>query len=209
MRIGQINYLYTAPEYVVPLIIGLVAAFAYRIVWLGVLCTLTLALLLIFFRGWWGLPPKDPNAIMCPCDGRVMRVLDHKDLGLTQVSIFLNVHNNHVQYMPFSGTVERIVHKDGEFHPAYMFEKSQLNERTEMLLHTSFGKIVLVQIAGLVARRIVSLVKEGERVERGQPIGLIKLGSRVDLWLPRDKVAVLVQEGDRVYIGDVLGRWDS
>lgn len=170
------------------------------------LCGAVLVLLLIFFRGWRGQVNGDEDAIVSPCDGKVLRVIEHRDLGYTQVAVFLNLHNIHVQYMPMDGIVKSIRHKNGEFHPAYLFEKSSLNERTETVLATDIGDVTIVQLAGLVARRIVSLTDVGRAVSKGDPLGLIKLGSRVDIWLPSSTTKVDALQGQRVRIGDVIAR---
>lgn len=201
---GAYNYIHTAPEYLVGLAVAAVAACALRSGKGLALCGLVLVLLLTFFRGWRGLVPPSPDAIMCPCDGKVLGVVEHRELGYTQVAVFLNVHNIHVQYMPMDGVVKSIQHKAGEFHPAYLFEKSSLNERTETVLETRIGDVTIVQLAGLVARRILPLTAVGQRVAKGDPLGLIKLGSRVDIWLPSANVEVRVSRGQRVRIGDVI-----
>ena len=115
----------------------------------------------------------------------------------------MNIHNVHVQYAPLGGRVKSITHKAGEFHPAYFFEKSQYNERVETILETAVGDIKVVQLAGQVARRIVSFLNVGEEIARGQPIGLIKFGSRVDMWIPSANInKIHVKEGDRLRIGE-------
>jgi phosphatidylserine decarboxylase len=123
---------------------------------------------------------------------------------MVQICIFLNIHNTHIQYSPFDCTVKSIQHKEGSFHPAYLLQKSKYNERTEYILYNNvFGDVKFVQIAGQLARRIVSLVKTGEQVPAMAPIGLIKLGSRCDVYV---KGQLLVKKGDRVRIGDPLVR---
>jgi phosphatidylserine decarboxylase len=132
----------------------------------------------------------------------VSDIIQHGDM--VQICVFLNIHNTHVQYSPFDCTVKSIQHKDGTFHPAYLLQKSKFNERTEYILHNNvFGNVKFVQIAGQLARRIVSFVEEGERVLAMAPIGLIKLGSRCDVYVRGN---LLVSKGDRVRIGDPLVR---
>jgi phosphatidylserine decarboxylase len=109
-----------------------------------------------------------------------------------------------VQYSPFECTVKSIKHKEGSFHPAYLLEKSQYNERTEYVLHNKhFGDVPFVQIAGQLARSIVTFVQTSQTVSAMEPIGLIKLGSRCDIYVPRGHT-ILVKEGDRAKIGDPL-----
>jgi phosphatidylserine decarboxylase len=121
----------------------------------------------------------------------------------TRISVFLNIHNVHVQYAPLDGTIRSVVHKPGAFHLAYLFEKGELNERRVTTLDTRIGTVRVVQIAGLVARRTHPLVSPGDRVSQGDSLGLIKFGSRVDLWLP-EGFNVLVAPGQRVHIGEAL-----
>jgi phosphatidylserine decarboxylase len=198
------NYLHKAPEYLVALALVAAGAWTLRSGKGLALCGVVLVLLLTFFRGWQGHVVADPHVITCPCDGKVLRVVRHRNLGYTQVAVFLNVHNIHVQYMPMDGVVKSIQHKKGEFHPAYLFEKSALNERMETVLGTRIGDVKIVQLAGLVARRILSLTTIGKAVVKGDPLGLIKLGSRVDLWLPSANAEVTAFEGQRVRIGDAI-----
>jgi len=200
------NYIYTAPEYLAPLLVIIIIALIMS--WNTVTWTAAALLvgLLVFFRGWTGPFEKDASKIMCPCDGRILRIVPHPETGFVQIAIFLNVHNNHVQYMPCDGMVQSTKHKEGEFHPAYLFEKSALNERQETVIRTQIGDITVVQIAGLVARRIVSFVKANDSKYKGDPLGLIKFGSRVDIWLPMKQVQVRADlvVGKRVRIGDTL-----
>lgn len=202
---GQSNYLWTAPEYVfLCCFLGAMAVW-WRSLWLGGVAFVATTLVLAFFRPWTGDAPTDPSVIMCPCDGKVLDVVQHPS-GILQIAVFLNVHNIHVQYAPLDGTVTKQEYHTGTFVPAYMFEKSSYNERMETTLQTTIGSVTVVQIAGQVARRIVSLTSEGAVLTKGQPFGLIKLGSRVDVWLPAGKVMPLCKKGQRVRIGDTIAR---
>lgn len=166
-----------------------------------------LALLLFFFRTWRGTITAVDH-LTSPCDGTVLRVVLHPSLGYAQVAVFLNLHNIHVQYAPCDGIVTRVAHTPGKFHPAYLFDKGPLNERVETTLDTRFGRVYVVQIAGMLARRIASFVGPGNPVVQGQALGLIKFGSRVDLWIPTAtlRIAPHVRAGARVRIGDPLAR---
>jgi phosphatidylserine decarboxylase len=204
------TYIHHAPEAIwIPLFIVVLAQLADSAT--GVFLGIGLfALLLAFYRGatfpkrYQALPP---NVLTAPCDGKLLRVVHHPTIQQTQIAIFLNIHNIHVQYVPISGTLTSIVHKPGEFHPAYLFEKSSLNERVETTLSTSVGDVRIVQIAGLVARRIVSFHSAPTYVHRSDPLGLIKFGSRVDIWLPTSAIQTFLtptEPGTRIRIGDPL-----
>lgn len=206
-----VNYIHYAPEYIIVWAILFASAIYMKSIVLLTFSVFIFITLLFFFRGWLGTPKNivgnvKNEVLSCPCDGKVMDVIVHRERGYVQFAIFLNVHNIHIQYTPCHGTVLSVEHKDGEFHPAYMFEKSALNERTETIVGSPvFGKVHIVQIAGLVARRIVSMLHPGEQVVHGQPLGLIKLGSRVDVWVPLQKdLTIRAKRNDRIYIGDVL-----
>lgn len=161
-------------------------------------------LMFAFYRGAsFDLTNLHNNHMICPCDGKVLNIKYHENH--IQIAVFLNVHNVHVQYVPFDGIIEDMKYHAGEFKPAYMLEKSQYNERLETTIATSVGHVHVIQIAGLIARRIVPFHKINARVKRGDPFGLIKFGSRVDVWIPRERVAaILVKNDDRVRIGDPI-----
>jgi phosphatidylserine decarboxylase len=195
------NYIGYAPEYIAILAILWILAAKFKSILLSILSLIVTVCVLWFFQGALFLPTYiDPNILYCPCDGVVSDIIQHGDM--VQISIFLNIHNTHVQYSPFDCTVKRITYRDGTFHPAYLLQNSQFNERTEYVLHNEvFGDVLFVQIAGQLARRIVSFVQEGDRVAAMEPLGLIKLGSRCDVYV---KGNLLIKKGDRVRIGDPL-----
>jgi phosphatidylserine decarboxylase len=202
------NYIAHAPEAVIlPLVLFSIAVvFKKKYIAIGIL--IIFMCLLFFYRG----APRaelevaskySDNIVIAPCNGRIMKIIERGDK--LQLSVFLNVHNIHVQYVPIGGRVRSIMHKDGEFHPAYFFEKSQFNERVETIIETFVGDVHIVQIAGQVARRIVSFLEVGEKVERSDPLGLIKFGSRVDIWLPKTHVkSIHVKEDEVVNIGQPI-----
>jgi len=205
------NYIHYAPEALwVPMVFFIVGALCSSILTMAT-STVILIILLMFYRGAT-ITSEMRNApadlLVAPCDGKLLRMVQHAN-GQTQIAIFLNIHNIHVQYVPFSGTITSIVHKPGEFHPAYLFEKSSLNERVETTFDTAAGTIRVVQIAGLIARRIVSFHSPNTYVHRLNPLGLIKFGSRVDIWVPTQSIrSILVstESGTRIRVGDPLFR---
>jgi phosphatidylserine decarboxylase len=203
------NYISYAPEAAIIPLAGLVVAMWMRSV-RGVIGALTLfVLMLAFYRGDCHRPTTAPaapaSAIISPCEGRIMTIDRRHDY--IRVATFLGIHNVHVQYAPVSGEIVSVTHKAGEFVPAYFFEKSKYNERVETVIRPAKGSgdVTVVQIAGQIARRIVPFKRPGERVTAGEPLGLIKFGSRVDIIIPRWLIHNLhVSEGELVKIGDLI-----
>lgn len=158
-----------------------------------------------FFRHPSRVPPLRPGLIVAPADGEVA-LIDQSapppELGLgdtprTRVAVFLSIFDVHVQRMPITARVERVEHRPGAFLSADRPEASDGNERTSMLLRTDDGvELVVSQIAGLVARRIVCHAQPGDRLPIGETYGLIRFGSRVDTYLPPD-AQLLVTLGQR------------
>jgi phosphatidylserine decarboxylase len=146
-----------------------------------------------FFRDPPRTTPTDLDAVICPADGRVV-IIDSAspppELGLGEeklprICIFMNVFNVHVNRSPVDGIIERIAYMPGKFLNASFDKASTQNERCSLLLRTPRGhRVVCIQIAGLIARRIICRVKEGAALTAGQRFGLIRFGSRVDVYLP-------------------------
>ena len=146
-----------------------------------------------FFRDPERVPPTDPNLIVSPADGiicLVQKVSIPKELGahttpVWRISVFMSVFNVHVNRMPATGTITKTHYIPGKFLNASLDKASEFNERHLYLMETSQKQtLAFVQIAGLVARRILSFVVEGQKLERSQRFGLIRFGSRVDVYLP-------------------------
>ena len=165
-----------------------------------------------FFREPVRVPPTRPGLVVAPADGVVAlqdTAVPPSELGLgsapvPRVSVFLSVLDVHVQRSPVGGTVARVVHTPGAFLSADLPAASTDNERTCVLLHTDDGhRVGVVQIAGLVARRIVCHLTEGDRTERGATYGLIRFGSRVDTYLPVGS-RLLVDVGQRMVGGETV-----
>src|SRR5687768_16493283 len=162
-----------------------------------------------FFRNPSRIIPQDPNAVVSSGDGKVIaieeefepRYLKEKSIRLT---VFLKVFDVHVNRMPCAGTVEGISYQPGQFLVASKPEATLRNEQNAVMLKTVSGaKVLCVQVAGLIARRIVCWVGQGERVQRGERFGLIRFGSRMDTFLPLgSKICVAV--GDRVKGGETI-----
>jgi phosphatidylserine decarboxylase len=169
-----------------------------------------------FFTGWFFRnPPRRvpdaPNLVVSPGDGRVLAVVEEEEPRFLKgrairVSIFLSPLNVHINRTPCAGKVVAIGYSPGKFLVASRPEATLQNERTAVLLETEDGRLVLcVQVAGYVARRIVCWLSEGEKVTRGERYGLIRFGSRMDLYVPVG-TSVKVVEGDDVRGGEsVIG----
>jgi phosphatidylserine decarboxylase len=176
--------------------------------WLAAIGTLWCA---YFFRDPERVTPVRDGIVVAPADGRVSRVVNAvpaKDLGLGErplprVSIFMSVFDCHVNRSPVTGKIERIVYRPGAFVNADLDKASEDNERNCFLIATDGGRIGVVQIAGLVARRIVCFVRQGASVGIGERIGLIRFGSRVDVYLP-EGVRPLVAEGQTAIAGETI-----
>src|SRR5258708_19784224 len=164
-----------------------------------------------FFRDPERVIPSERGAVVSPGDGRVVVVTDEENAGRPgkRVSIFLAVWNVHVNRSPAAGTVTKIDYRPGKFLAAMRERASMENEQNVFTLSTDAGEMVFKQIAGLIARRVVSWKKPGEKVARGERIGLVRFGSRVDVWVPKE-AEILVKVGENVKGGSsVLARWPA
>src|SRR5216684_2983588 len=173
-----------------------------------------------FFRDPERVIPTEPGAVVSPADGRVVVVNDEENAGRPgkRVSIFLAVWNVHVNRSPAAGTITNMEYRPGKFLAAMRERASVENEQNVFTLSTDGGEMVFKQIAGLIARRVVSWKKAGEKVARGERIGLVRFGSRVDLWVPKE-AEILVKVGDNVRGGSsvlallpvkpVAGKWGA
>src|SRR5215831_15196212 len=154
--------------------------------WIGTVLTIWCAL---FFRDPVRVTPVRDGVVVSPADGRI--------------SVFMSVFNCHVNRSPVTGRIERIVYRPGAFINAELDKASEDNERNSLVIGTSQGRIGVVQIAGLVARRIVCFAKEGQAIGAGERFGLIRFGSRLDVYLP-DGVKPLVSEGQTAVAGETV-----
>ncbi len=198
------------PFVILPALAGLLAwLFGYAPV--ALLLWLLGLFSLAFFRDPARSSDASADAVLAPADGKVLKLtdapLEFAAIGLPrQVSIFMSPANVHVNRAPISGTVTKAAYKAGRKFPAYRDKASELNEHSVVVIEGQAGKVGYKQIAGAVARRVVCDLAEGEVVERGQRVGLIKFGSRVDVFLPAS-AAIAVAAGERTRAGvTVLAR---
>jgi phosphatidylserine decarboxylase len=159
-----------------------------------------------FFRDPERTTPVSPNGVIAPADGRVTIVDEPEDSFVgpaTRVSIFLSPFDVHVTRSPIPGLVVGTVYTSGRFLPAYRPEAGAENERCAVHIEGAGTRVTVVQIAGVVARRVVCRVGAGDKLEAGERFGIIRFGSRTDCYMPRG-TQVLVQPGDRVVGGETV-----
>ncbi len=178
----------------------------------GALTLLLLGLTLFtiyFFRNPERCTPVEAGAVIAPADGKVIfvgQVMEERYFKdeVTKVSIFMSVFNVHVNRVPITGTVVEKFYNKGEFFNASLDKASLQNEQAGLLIESENGqRLLVVQIAGLIARRIVTYPLIGDLLERGARYGLIRFGSRVDVYFPRD-AEVLARVGDRPVAGETI-----
>ena len=189
--------------------------------WPFLAIAVVVAVLVTLFAGWWSLPfwlaalfvlqffrdparpiPQEPHAVLSPADGRIVVVGKARDPYLDRdalkISVFMNVFNVHSNRSPVDGEIRNAWYHPGGFLNAALDKASLENERNALQIETAGGvQITCVQVAGLIARRILCYVKPGDRLTRGQRYGFIRFGSRVDLYLPPD-ARPLARVGDKV-----------
>ena len=191
-----------------PLLLG--AFFlVWRSTWLGVALILVGLFVLYFFRDPERTPPADPSEIVSPADGRVIEIVEEARSGRPgrRISIFLSIFDVHVNRSPVAGRIRAIEYRSGTFHAAMRGKASAENEQNAFHVETDHGEVVFRQSAGWIARRIVCWKSPGDSVMRGERVGMIRFGSRMDLWLP-EPVEVLVRRGQHVAAGSsALARW--
>lgn len=176
--------------------------------WIGFILT---AWCIYFFRDPERTVPVGEGLVISPADGLVSMItravpppeLDLSDEPMVRISVFMNVFNCHVNRVPVSGTIDRIAYRPGLFLNADLDKASEDNERNALIIDTGAHRFGVVQIAGLIARRIVSFVDEGDTLNVGERFGLIRFGSRVDVYLP-EGVHPLVGVGQTAIAGETV-----
>ena len=176
--------------------------------WMAVLPFLIFLFMLFFFRDPERVIPEGAGLFVAPADGKVILVRDTREDeyikgDVKQISIFMSPFDVHVNRAPCDGEVVVVKHTPGGFRAAYTDEASLGNENIAMLLNTGYGRVLVRQVAGFLARRAVCRVSPGEKLKRGQRYGIIKFSSRVDLYLPKD-VQTKVRVGQKVKAGETV-----
>ena len=193
------------PFILLSLVLTILAAF-FGIVWLAVILGILTVFIVSFFRNPERSYKPQDKLVISPADGKILKI---EDVGIEgtiagrfkKISIFMNVFNVHVNRAPYAGKIEKIQYHKGKFLSANLDKASAENERNEVLIRAEDGRAVwVVQIAGLIARRIVCWTSEGADIQKGERFGLIRFGSRVEVFLPPDST-VVVRPGDKVRAG--------
>jgi phosphatidylserine decarboxylase len=178
--------------------------------WLGGILIFLGLFIFYFFRDPQRNVPSDPGLIVSPADGHVVEIVDEMLDSVVghRISIFLSIWDVHVQRAPAAGRIADVVYRPGRFYAALRSAASRENEQNIIYVHTSRGPLVFKQIAGAIARRVICWKREGEEVALGERVGLIRFGSRVDIWLPLD-TQVVVKLRQKVKGGEsVLAKWN-
>jgi phosphatidylserine decarboxylase len=191
-----------------PLLLGALALF---LGWhIAGIFLLALGLFVVyFFRDPERVPPAAPGIVVSPADGRVMEIVKESWDGRTgqRISIFLAVWNVHVNRSPMAGRITRVDYRPGKFYAAMRSRASMENEQNVIHLETDRGEIAFKQIAGWIARRVLCWKSSGDTVGLGQRFGMIRFGSRMDVWLP-EEVEIVTRPGQHVAGGvSILARW--
>lgn len=197
-----------------PYIIGLaVVTLVTYFLWpiLSILPLILTFFVAFFFRNPKRVIPQDEGILVSPADGRVMWIEEVEEERFfkgkaIKISIFLSVFNVHLNRTPVSGKVTYRAYREGKMIPAFKSHASDINEKNFVGIENDLIKVLVTQVTGFIARRIVCWVKEGQELQRGQLFGLIKFGSCTEIYVPKS-VEILVKEGERVIGGEtVIGR---
>jgi len=198
-----------------PLVLAVIAAIVWPRLYTVLLAGLFIALfavLLHFFRDPERVPPTGEGVFLAPADGQVVEIRQVHEPGFLggealKVGIFMSLSNVHVNRAPVGGRVVLVQHVPGQFLQAFRPEASEVNEHNLVGLETGYGRVLVKQIAGILARRVVCWVRPGQRLEAGERLGVIKFGSRVEMYLPLG-AQPLVRVGEQVHAGiTVVARW--
>jgi phosphatidylserine decarboxylase len=199
-------------RFIIPLLFLSAIVIYFKFLILSIVLSILTIFVISFFRDPDRRILVDEGVIVSPADGKVVKIQDVKSDAIyggdaVCISIFLSIFNVHVNRAPYEGVIKKVVYNHGKFLAAFNDKASLLNEQNSVLIEAKNGKKILVkQIAGLIARRIVCWVKKGDKVERGLRYGLIKFGSRVDIFLPPD-TELNVKVGDKIKGGiNIIGR---
>ncbi|MFK7903232.1 MAG: phosphatidylserine decarboxylase [Nitratireductor sp.] len=188
--------------------------FSVNLFWVGLILTAWCA---YFFRDPQRVTPVDDNFVISPADGKISHIgqvvppaeLKLGTKPLSRVSVFMNVYNCHVNRAPVRGKITNVIYKEGEFVNAELDKASTDNERNSLIIDSPNGKVGVVQIAGLVARRIICWSSKDEEISAGERFGLIRFGSRLDVYLPKG-ATVSVALGQTAVAGEtILARFDK
>ncbi len=194
-------------------ILCIIIAWYLGLVWAEYVLIPMAIFVIAFFRDPERQTPEEQGSIVSPADGRVIRIDRLGENGLIQaravkISIFMNVFNVHVNRIPYAGRVEKIIYRPGKFFNADLDKASEFNEQNALVMEDESGRrFAFVQIAGLIARRIVCHARQGMGFKKGERFGMIRFGSRLDVYLP-ETCRLSVKVGDKVRAGNsIVGYW--
>lgn len=194
-------------KFIIPLIIITTVLALTSLHWLTGISGLLLVFVVQFFRDPERTIPNEDRVIVSPADGKVVEIVEEQDALLDEpfmrISIFLDIFSVHVQRTPVAGTIEKVKYNRGKFLNAASHKASLDNEQNAIIIHTGKEIVLVKQIAGLIARRIVCWAKAGDTYKIGERFGLIRFGSRVDIFLPLNS-EIKVSLGDHVRGGSSI-----
>lgn len=193
-----------------PLVFG-VACFVLGWKWPGAILIFLGLFVFYFFRDPERVIPGDPGVVVSPADGRVVEIVDEEFESKPghRISIFLSIWDVHVQRAPVAGRIANVVHRPGKFYGAFRAAASRQNEQNVIYIDTPKGTLVFKQIAGAIARRVLCWKQPGDVVALGERVGMIRFGSRVDLWVPME-AEVTARRGQFAKGGEtVVAKWNS
>lgn len=193
------------PFIIFSLVLTVLAAF-FGVIWLTAVLAAISVFIICFFRNPERYFQDEDKLVICPADGKIIKIEEVDIQGsitgrFKKISIFMNVFNVHVNRAPYDGTIAKIAYRKGKFLSANLDKASKENERNEIMIRTIDGRAIwVVQIAGLIARRIVCWTREEAIIKKGERFGLIRFGSRVEVFLPSDS-RIAVKLDDKVRAG--------
>jgi len=191
-----------------PLALGIIC-WLFHWHWIGGILVFLGLFIFYFFRDPQRTIPADPAAVVSPADGHVVEIVEEAldSRSGRRISIFLSIWDVHVQRAPVSGRIASVVYKPGKFYAALRKAASTENEQNVITLETASGPLVFKQIAGAIARRVLCWKAVGDMVSRGDRVGMIRFGSRVDIWMPAE-AEIVVRRGQKVKGGEsILAKW--
>ncbi|MEK6531848.1 MAG: phosphatidylserine decarboxylase family protein [Deltaproteobacteria bacterium] len=199
--------------FILAAILCIIIAWFLGLAWAEYVLVPAAVFIIAFFRDPERRIPEDRGSIVSPADGRVIRIERLKQNGLIRadaikISIFMNLFNVHVNRIPYAGRVKEIIYRPGKFFNADLDKASEFNEQNALVMEDESGRrFAFVQIAGLIARRIVCRARQGMAFKKGERFGLIRFGSRLDVYLP-ETCRLNVKVGDKVKAGNsIVGYW--
>lgn len=204
-----------AYPFVVPVLLVSVVAWIVNLPWISFFLLSVAVAVGLFFRNPERAPPDGKGLLVSPADGRVVEIRDGvnaanlSEPALTRISIFMSIFDVHVNRAPVTGKVGKITYTPGRFLDARDSNASSVNEQNSIVLEGEDATIEVVQVAGLVARRICCWIREGDRIGQGERLGMIRFGSRLDVYVPKE-YSIKVVRGTRVKAGvSVLAELES